>query len=89
MDHELKKKIQRRLKIIQGQIKGLSKMIDEEKYCIDILIQSMAIKKALSSIEDLVLQNHLKTHVKEQFITKKDKKAVEELMKIFKLAKRK
>jgi CsoR family transcriptional regulator, copper-sensing transcriptional repressor len=52
---DIKQKTSRRLKIIQGQLKGLSKMVDEEKYCVDIITQSSAIKKALSGVEDLVL----------------------------------
>jgi DNA-binding FrmR family transcriptional regulator len=89
MDLKIKKKILRRLNIAKGQIDGLIKMIENEKYCIDILIQSLAIKNALSSVEDLVLENHLKTHLVEQIKNKKEKKAVEELTKIFKLSKRK
>ncbi|GIW66475.1 MAG: hypothetical protein KatS3mg095_0373 [Candidatus Parcubacteria bacterium] len=89
MDKELKNKILRRLNIIKGQIEGLKNMIEKDKYCIDILVQSMAIKNALSGIEDLVLENHLKTHVKEQFKNKKEKVAIREILKIYKLAKRK
>jgi DNA-binding FrmR family transcriptional regulator len=89
MDEKIKKNILRRLKITKGQIDGLIRMIESDKYCIDILIQSMAIKNALSSIEDLILENHLKTHVVEQIKNNKEKKAVVELIKIFKLSKRK
>ncbi|GIW66571.1 MAG: hypothetical protein KatS3mg095_0469 [Candidatus Parcubacteria bacterium] len=89
MNKELKNRVLRRLNIIKGQIDGLKNMIEKDKYCIDILIQSMAIKNALSGIEDLILENHLKTHVKEQFKNKKEKVTVKELVKIYKLAKRK
>ncbi|MFZ2522844.1 MAG: metal-sensitive transcriptional regulator, partial [Minisyncoccia bacterium] len=63
MQADIKKKVLRRLNIAQGQLKGLAKMVDEEKYCVDIITQSSAIKEALSGVEDLILQNHLKTHV--------------------------
>lgn len=66
MRKEIKRKLIRRLKILEGQIRGLQKMIDKEAYCIDILQQSSAAKQALSSIEDLILENHLSTHVIEQ-----------------------
>jgi CsoR family transcriptional regulator, copper-sensing transcriptional repressor len=56
-----------------------------KKYCLDILIQSSAIKNAISSIEREVLKNHLKTHVIEQIKNNKEKKTVEELIKIYKL----
>lgn len=84
-----KKRILRRLNIIQGQIEGLKRMVEKDVYCINILIQSMAIKQALSSIEDLILENHLKKHVSEQFKKGKENKAVKELLEIYKLSKKK
>src|SRR3990167_4025074 len=63
MKKELKPRAVRRLKIIEGQIRGLQKMVEEDKYCIDIITQASAIKEALSSVEDLLLENHLSTHV--------------------------
>ncbi len=89
MDEKIKKNILRRLKIAKGQMDGLLRMIENDKYCIDILIQSMAIKNALSSIEDLVLENHSKTCLIKQIKNNQEKKAVGELIKIFKLSKRK
>ncbi len=63
MKKELKPRATRRLKIIEGQIRGLQKMVEEDKYCIDIITQASAIKEALSGVEDLLLENHLSTHV--------------------------
>ncbi|BCX15739.1 MAG: hypothetical protein KatS3mg097_631 [Candidatus Parcubacteria bacterium] len=88
MDEKIKKKALRRLNIAKGQIDGLKKMIEKEKYCIDILIQSMAIKQALSGIEDLILENHFRIHAPKQFRNKKEV-AIKELLRIYKLAKRK
>ncbi|MBI4136269.1 MAG: metal-sensitive transcriptional regulator [Candidatus Vogelbacteria bacterium] len=79
----------RRLRIAAGQIKGLEKMIENNKYCIDILHQSLAIKEALSSFADLVLENHLATHVVQQMKTGKSKKAIREILSIYRLSKRK
>jgi len=87
MDKKIKRKILKRLSIIRGQVEELGKMIENEKYCLDILIQASAIKNAISSIEREVLKNHLKTHVTEQIKNNKEKKAVEELIKIYKLKK--
>jgi DNA-binding FrmR family transcriptional regulator len=87
MDKKIKKKILKRLSIIKGQVEGLGKMIENEKYCLDILIQASAIKNAIYSIEREVLKNHLKTHVIDQIKNNKEKKAVEELIKIYKLKK--
>jgi len=89
MKKEIKEKTIRRLKILEGQIRGLQKMVAEEEYCIDILQQSSAAKQALSGIEDLILENHLSTHVIQQMKSGKSKKAVDEILSIYKLSKRK
>lgn len=89
MIHDIRHKAARRLRIIEGQIRGLQKMVREDKYCIDIIHQSQAAKEALSSLEDLLLQNHLSTHVIEQMKAGKESKAVNEILSVFKTAKRK
>ncbi len=89
MRADLKKKALRRLSLIKGQLGGLIKMIDAERYCVDIITQSNAIKEALSGVEDLILQNHLETHVLHQMRTGKEKKATAEVLKIYKLAQKK
>lgn len=86
-DH--KKRSLRRLKIIEGQVRGLQKMINDEKYCVDVIYQSSAIKEALSSFEDFILDHHLKTHVIEQMKHGKEDKAVKEILKVYKLSKNK
>ncbi len=53
----------RRLNRIEGQVRGISRMIDEERYCIDILQQMQAIKSALAKVEDAILKDHAATCV--------------------------
>ena len=89
MRSDIKKKALRRLKIVHGQVKGLASMIEDEKYCVDIITQSSAIKEALSGVEHLVLENHLSTHVLEQIKSGREKKAVDEILKVYKLAQKK
>ncbi len=89
MRADLKKKAVRRLSIVQGQLKGLAKMVEEEKYCVDIITQTSAIKEALSGVEDLILENHLSTHVLQQIKGGKEQKAVAEILKVYKLAQKK
>lgn len=79
----------RRLRIIGGQIQGLERMVENDKYCIDIIHQSLAIREALSSFEDLILQNHLATHVAEQMSSGKRRRAIREILSIYKLSKQK
>ena len=85
MRQDIKTKAIRRLKIVEGQIRGLQKMVEDEKYCIDIITQVSAIKEALTGIEDLVLENHLSTHVVHQMRHGSEKKAVDEILKVYKL----
>lgn len=89
MKSEIKKRIVRRLKIVEGQIRGLQRSIDEERYCIDIITQSLAIKQALSGVEDLLLENHLSTHVIEQIRSGEEERAIKEIMTVYKISKRK
>jgi len=84
-----KQQATRRLRILAGQVKGLEKMVEEDKYCIDIINQSLAVKQALSSFEDFILKNHLSTHVIEQMKTGKSGKAIDEIVSIYRLSKKK
>ncbi len=53
----------RRLNRIAGQVRGISRMIEEERYCIDVLQQIQAVKSALARVEDAVLKDHAATCV--------------------------
>ncbi len=75
-----------RLKRIEGQVRGLHRMVDEHTYCIDVISQAQAIKSALSSFESEMLKNHLETHVVEQIRGRNPKKAVEEILKVYKIS---
>jgi len=79
--------LQRRLKRIEGQIRGLQKMIDEDLYCVDIITQTSAVRGALKSVEDVLLEKHLSSCVVNQIKSGKEKKAVEEVLKVYKLKK--
>ena len=88
MLHETKKSALRRLKIIRGQIQGLIDAIENDKYCPDVLTQSLAVQKALKQVDAKLLEGHLKTCVKQQMMQGKTKKAVDELMAIYQLARK-
>lgn len=89
MNQAIKKKVIRRLQIIEGQVRGLRKMVEREDYCIDVINQSLAVKSALSVVEDLMLENHLSCHVVEQIKSGNVKKATREIVSIYKLSKSK
>lgn len=85
---DIKRRALHRAKILQGQLKGLEKMIESEDYCMDILTQSLAIQKSLSSLNKLVLENHLKTHIPEKFASPSPKErqaAIDELLGLYEL----
>ena len=86
MDISLQQKLIRRLRIIAGQVGGLEAMIAREEYCVGIIHQSLAIQKALSSLNQEMLKNHLHTHVVHQMQHGKEAKAIEEILSICKLS---
>lgn len=79
------KKLVRRLKIIEGQVRGLASMIEKNIYCIDIIAQTSAVKQALSQVEDALLESHLKSCVHHQMTSGQSSKAVGEVLKVYKL----
>lgn len=85
---DIKKRAVHRSKILDGQFKALTKAIEEEKYCIDILVQSLAIQKSLKSLNKLILENHMKTHVSHGMSEGDDKEKeqlISELLDIYEL----
>lgn len=80
-----KEKIERRLKIIAGQVRGLQEMVVKDAYCIDIITQTSAVKQALTVIEDLLMESHLSTCVIRQMKTGKEAQAREEILKVYQL----
>lgn len=80
-----KQKILKRLKIIEGQVKGLQEMVSSEKYCIDIITQTSAIKQALSGVENLLMEDHLGHCLIHQIKDGKQEKAISEILKVYQL----
>lgn len=80
-----KTKMLRRLKIIEGQVRGLHGMVEKGTYCIDVITQSSAVKQGLSNIEDMLMEHHLSHCVVEQIKEGKPAKAVDEVLKVYKL----
>ena len=59
MRRDSKASVQKRLSRIEGQVRGLSKMVDEDRYCIDIVTQISAVRAALRRVEEEVLRDHV------------------------------
>lgn len=85
MQNPHKKSLLRRLKIIEGQVRGLSEMINRDIYCVNVITQTSAVKQALSRVEDLLLEGHLRTCALSQMKKGDSTKAVQEILKVYKL----
>ena len=73
MKNEAKAAIQKRLNRIEGQVRGLSRMVEEDRYCIDIITQISAVRAALRRAEEEILRDHV-SHCVEHAIASGDKK---------------
>ncbi len=82
---EIKTKLVRRLKIIEGQVRGLEEMLARDAYCVDVITQTSAIKRALSGVEDVLLENHLGTCVVDQIKEGQEGTAIGEILKVYRL----
>ncbi|MEP7162576.1 MAG: metal-sensitive transcriptional regulator [Candidatus Moraniibacteriota bacterium] len=80
-----KKKLIRRLKIIEGQVRGLQDMLERDAYCIDVITQSSAVKQGLTVIEDAMMESHLGSCVIHQIKSGKEAKAKDEILKVYRL----
>ncbi len=81
-------KLVRRLKIIEGQVRGLQDMLEKGTYCIDVITQTSAVKRALSGVEDSLMEAHLSTCLVHQMKEGKDKQAIQEILKVYALKRR-
>mgnify|MGYP000055898216 FL=1 len=86
MQEKNRKSLTNRLNRIEGQVRGINKMVSEDKYCVDIITQISAIKSSFVSVEALILENHLEEHVVQQMKGKDSASAIKEMLKIYKLA---
>jgi len=89
MISDLKQRALHRAKILEGQMRGVQKMIENEDYCMDILTQSLAIQKSIGSLNKLILENHVRTHIKDSLSSSTEAeqdKAVEELLALYELS---
>lgn len=85
---DIKKRTLHRSRILQGQLKGIEKMIEQEAYCMDILTQTLSIQKSLGSLNKLVLENHLRTHIKAALASgdkRRQDEAINELLDLYEL----
>ena len=88
MREETRKDVTARLRSIAGHLKAVERMVEEDKYCVDVLKQTMAIEKALERVDALILGSHLETCVADAFREGRAEKTVQELTEIFATARK-
>ncbi|MEW6723924.1 MAG: metal-sensitive transcriptional regulator [Bacillota bacterium] len=71
-----------RLSKIEGQVRGLARMIDEDRYCVDILIQIAAVRSALNRVAMHLLESHTRGCVARALAANEGEAAVEELIQV-------
>lgn len=84
-NEKVKAGLMRRLKLIEGQVRGLQKMVENDVYCVDIITQTSAVKQGLSNVEDILLEDHLNHYVVNQIQKGQTKKATNEILKVYRL----
>lgn len=81
-----KNEVIKRLNYIEGHLGGIRKMVDEDKYCVDILRQTYAVRKAIEKLETVILENHLHGCVPEGIKEGREEAVIEELVQLYNLA---
>lgn len=76
----------KRLNYIEGHLGGIRKMVEDDKYCVDILRQTYAVRKAIEKLEALLLEGHLHGCVPEGIKNGREDAVVEELVQLYNLA---
>ena len=83
-----KKQILNRLATIEGHLRGIRKMVEDDQYCVDVLKQSYAVERALKAFEHALLEGHLAACVPTGFKEGRDDEMIRELGELFQLARR-
>lgn len=88
MQDTVKAQSLKRLKTARGHLDHVIKMVDQGKYCIDILQQSLAVQSALRAVDTIIFKGHLEEHVSEAMHGQDKDKSIEEVIDIFTKARR-
>ena len=85
---EVKEQTLKRLNYVDGHLAGIRRMVEEDKYCVDVLKQTYAVRRAIQKIEALILEGHLNTHVLEGVRDGREQEVLTELMELYNLSER-
>jgi DNA-binding FrmR family transcriptional regulator len=85
MQTKHKQNLLHRLKIAHGHLEKVMKMVEKDEYCLDVIQQTQAVESSLEKVAELILENHLKTCVRESMESGKDiEEKVKEVIEVFK-----
>ena len=86
MQPELKSDVLKRLNFIDGHLAGIRRMVEADKYCVDVLKQTYAVRRAIEKMEGLMLDNHLHTCVLEGVREGRDEQVILVLLELYEWA---
>ncbi|HET9920944.1 MAG TPA: metal-sensitive transcriptional regulator [Ktedonobacteraceae bacterium] len=86
MEKDRQVDVLKRLSYIEGHVAGIRKMVEEDKYCVDILRQTYAVRKSLEKLESLILEGHLRTCVPEGIKHDREEAVIQELIQLYSIA---
>jgi DNA-binding FrmR family transcriptional regulator len=78
----------KRLTMIEGHLRGIRKMVDEDAYCVDVLKQTYAVQRAIEKFEQILLRDHLNHCVPDGIREGRDEEVLSELAELFTLSRR-
>jgi len=81
-----KQTVLKRLNYIEGHLGGIRRMVEEDKYCVDILRQTFAVRKAIEKLEAMILEDHLHGCVPEGIREGREQQVIDELVQLYTLA---
>jgi DNA-binding FrmR family transcriptional regulator len=88
MQDPVRSEVLRRLRFVEGHLEGVRRMIEKDEYCVDILRQTHAVRKAIEKVEAIMLEGHLRTCVVEGMRDGRQDQVVNELMDLYAQANR-
>ncbi len=86
MKPDIREQVQKRIGRISGQVGGIERMIQEDRYCVDVLLQVAAVRSALDGVGKLILRSHVETCVSDALVSgrpKDRKEKIDEIMEVF------
>ena len=88
MDDAVRKQALKRLNYVSGHVSGIKKMVEADRYCVDVLKQSYAVRKALEKMETIILEGHLRSCVVEGIRAENESQVIDELMELYRQSNR-